>query len=543
MENTLQDLKSNTPSPTKGIAIYLRVSTEKQDSNTSKDTQFNTIKMKIKELALENRVTFIYEDTESASKKPISSNFEDDSFSSRKGLNELIFDAKLGKFDTLFVYSHDRLTRNVHESLLLKYLFKKLNIDVVYCRPGEDLNTQNQKINEFFDHLLNNIAQLEANLIGARVKLGNEYKIKNNLWAGGPPPYGYKLNKGPKGRTTLKVSAIEAAIVKEIFNLYLSGCSPKIIAELIREKYPENNDRKWTVNSIKSIISNESYLGYIVWNKKGGARNPVKHTNPIKSSKITENEIISNEIWEEVKKIKSLIRNNPKFLSTPFLLKDFLVCGDCGKKLKCKNNGKGKKRVYYCDNDKGKWDFCIDAKEIEEKIISKINERITDLLSDEKHYDEFYNAYVKKHEEKIGLLKKQREELYEEYKSVIAELENCEKEIFELTQTKHDVDMEKDKTQYVLLDSLKEFKSFLCINKEIIEKKLERNAEKQREPLISKEKFKEKINKDTKLLDSISKKLDSNIYKRYIRILLLNTIEKIIITHDKNVEIISLYFS
>lgn len=521
------------PTSTKGIAIYLRVSTEKQDTNTSKKNQYDSIELKIKELNLQDRKKFIYDDTESASKRSPISTTENESITSRKNLAHLIEDAKLGKFDTLFVYSHDRLTRNVQEALLLKYLFKKLNVKVIYCRAGEDLNSQNAKINEFFEHLLNNISQLESNLIGARVKLGNEYKIKQNQWAGGPAPYGYKLNKGPKGRTTLEVSNIESAIVKEVFNYYLFGYTPKDIAELIKIKYPENKDRQWTVNTIKSILSNESYLGYIVWNKKGGARNPVKHNNPIKSNKINKNEIISTQIWEEAQFIKSLQKQNPKILSTSFILKDLIICKDCGKKLKCKNNGKGKKRVYYCSNKKGKWDFCIDADVIETKVINSIIVHLSNIFSEKNNLNNFYDFYITKYNEKIEALKKQYLELNTQLNEVINSLKKCEEEINEISLSLPIDNIDEFDKQKVFLDALYEFKSYLHINKEILEEKIKKVEAKLNEPILDKNTFKRKLNQYKSLLNLKYDKTN----RRHIRILLYNFLDNITITHDKNIEI------
>lgn len=140
-------------------------------------------------------------------------------------MNELITDAKLGKLDAVAVYTHDRLTRNVEESLILKFLFKKLKIKLYYCKPGEKLDTESEKLEIFFDNLLDNLSALEANMIGSRSRLGNEYNINHGYWAGGPSPYGYKLkNISPKSKKSiLSISYFEANIVQDIFKNIFKG--------------------------------------------------------------------------------------------------------------------------------------------------------------------------------------------------------------------------------------------------------------------------------------------------------------------------------
>ncbi len=64
----------------------------------------------------------------------------------------------------------------------------------------------------------------------------------------------------------------------------------------------------------------------MVWNKKGGKRNPRKH--PIDEyvySKFDENiRIIDEKLWKKSLNIRKLQDENPKFLSTAFLLQGML---------------------------------------------------------------------------------------------------------------------------------------------------------------------------------------------------------------------------
>lgn len=520
----------------KNIAIYLRVSTEKQDSNTSKKTQLSTIEKYIDDNKINVHSKFIYEDKDSASRRPRGLTIDDDKISSRPGLNELIADARLKKFDTIIVFSHDRLTRNVQESLLLKYLFTKLDIEIIYCRAGEKLNSENQKINDFFESLLNNLSQLESNLIASRVKLGNEYNIKHSYWAGGPPPYGYMLVKDhiDSKKSVLEIVYTEARIVKEIFTLYIRGYTPDKIAAVIKEKYQDNDDRKWTKNTIKSILSNKDYTGVIVWNKKGGVRNPVKHHNPIESKKIKDNIIISDAMWEEAQKVKALQIENAKYLSTSFLLKNYLTCSKCGKLMNCKNNGKSKSRVYYCLKEAGKWELSVNADLIENKVLQELGSLITSLLTVEDNLNKFYERYLNNFEVKKDLYLKQHSELMKLVSDNNHYLTECESELSTISSDLDPSDTDNYNKHIKFLEELAELNSYLQINKNILERKLSKIKEQVEKTVIDKDSFQRILLSKQNMLRFIEENAyDKSSYMRSLRILFYDFIDKIILSEDK----------
>ncbi len=330
--------------------IYLRVSTNEQD--------YKSQLVSIRKFCSDNKLDFdsipIYQDKESASKalKNTPFSYEDDTlFSTRTDLNRLLLDANLHKFDTLILHSHDRLTRNVYESFMLKLMFQKLGTKICYTNPGENLNSKNEAMNTFFDNLLSNLSEFESNLIASRTKLGNSYNIKQGYWAGGKAPLGYRLKRSAfnNRKSHLTTAPSDLIIVKDIFALYAQGESINTIATLMSQKYPDK--RKWTGNSIKSILNNETYTGTICWDRKGGKRNPVKHkSTPIRSPFYEDLAIITCDEFDKVKELRQLKKANPKYLNSPYILRDKLCCGICNKRLRAKNNGINKKSVYHCEN-------------------------------------------------------------------------------------------------------------------------------------------------------------------------------------------------
>lgn len=432
--------------------------------------------------------------------------------------------------------------------MLLRYLFTKLKVDVVYCRPGETLNTESDKFNDFFENLLNNLSQLESNLIGSRARLGNKYKVEHKCWPGGPAPYGYRIANiyNKKAKSFLEPKHAEARIVIKIFNLYNSGYTPKDILESIKDEYKGNTDRKWTINTIKSILSNEDYTGIIVWDKKGGARNPIKHPEPIRSPKAHE-ELISKETWAETQRIKMLQRSSPKYISTSFLLKDLIYCEGCGKKMKTKNNGMSKGRVYYCQPEKNpeeekmvkkqktKWHWCIKADEIEKKVISNIFSSLNNFLSDEANFDEFCEEYLATISKNKDNLRKEQTELENDIKKTEDYINKCEKEMSSLKALMGEVDKANLDHYYVFMESMKELNSYLNINRDsLISQKLE--IEKKLEKPAPDKIFLRKFLEKTKLSrDALSEIKDKEFYHRKLRLLLIDTIDKVIIKNNDSV--------
>lgn len=525
------------------LALYLRVSTDKQDTNTSKETQMKTINRYIEEHKIIFNKQYIYEDKYSASRMPTGSSDDAKPFT-RKGLNELINDAKLGRFNTVMVFSHDRLTRNVQESLLLKYIFKKLKVDLIYCKPGENVDTESQKLNIFFENLLDNLSALESNMIGSRTRLGNEYNIKNGFWAGGPPPYGYKLNKTHPGsrKSILKISYSEARIVIEIFNLYLQGLSPSKIAEYIKNKYPDNTDRKWTKNSIISIIKNKDYTGVMEWNKKGGVRCPIRHEDEkiITSREYKENIIISQELWKQVENIRAIQDTQPKFFSSSFLLNGYLVCGKCGKVMRTKNNGVSKSRVYYCIKEKGKWETCIDADLIEPKVIKTLGEHLTTILSNNDNFNIFYEKYKSNFHSRKSIYEKAISELQLQIDENNNYIAKCISETNRLEILLNYTEKDARDTNSNFIESLKELHSYLIINGDIIKAKKKEVDERVSTIILSKDTLKEFILQKKNLLDTIKSNVsDKEIYRRSIKLLIYDLIDKIVLSEDtKSIEIL-----
>ena len=93
---------------------------------------------------------------------------------------------------------------------------------------------------------------------------------KVNLF-GNIAPFGYDRVKlsNMKGYT-LKPNKDEAPIVKEIFRLYAfeNTTISSIAKQLNNMNFKPRISDKWSISSIKDILSNPTYTGKLVWNRR-----------------------------------------------------------------------------------------------------------------------------------------------------------------------------------------------------------------------------------------------------------------------------------
>lgn len=547
----------------KKLAIYIRVSTAKQDSNNSKENQLESIFSLIKDNNWDTIPYEIYDDTFSASLGPKLSilNSSDENFDNlnpsiflREGIRKLFYDASFKKFDKLIVYSHDRLSRDAYESLLIKHTLNKLNIEIIYSRAGEQINSKNDSMNTFLENLLSNLSALESNIIGARTFMGNCGNILKNLWAGGPPPYGYELSPVPSNRkkSKLVINPTEARVVKKIFELYTLGYSPKNIVNYIKTEYKYNNDRLWTINSIKSIISNPIYTGVMTWNKKGGRRNPrKKDSSEYTYSKFDLNlQLINDDTWTKAKVLKELQYKDPKLLSTQFLLKGLITCGKCGNILKTKNHGNSTGYVYYCrhTNDDSNTNIknfpletiTIKASIIHEIVFNEFSSLIASLIDEDNNIDDLYTNYFSKSQLREESLKSEKSQLLDDVYDVEAMIKKASDELNELNN--NPLASSDDKNAYdkylCLLLSIEEFITHLNLMKSQLNEKIKAIDEKLLYRIIPKENFRKYIINKLSPFEKILSEQNTDIKNRCLRLLLINIIDYIkIYSNSSTIEI------
>ncbi|MEG1684174.1 MAG: recombinase family protein, partial [Oscillospiraceae bacterium] len=177
----------------------------------------------------------------------------------RDAFLRLLRDAETGRFALVVVKDVSRFARNTVDLLTAIRKLKALGIEVLFLGNNQRILGES----EFVITLLGAMAQEESANLSKRVKFGK----KINAQKGRVPPriFGYdRLDN-----FTLQINAREAAVVREIFRLYLEeGCGcRKIAAALETQGATTKYGCAFSPKGVARILGNPLYGGQLVNHK------------------------------------------------------------------------------------------------------------------------------------------------------------------------------------------------------------------------------------------------------------------------------------
>lgn len=240
--------------PSVRVALYARVSTEKQEQEDTIASQVAQLRDYARGQGFE--VVDLYED-----------NGFSGELLARPALDQLRDDAARGRFSKILIHSPDRLAR--------KFVYQELVVDELRKHQVE-VEFLNRKIGDSAeDRLLLGIqglfAEYEKAKIRERHRRGKLHKASKGLIVGGRAPYGYRYVNG-SGR--YEIVPETARVVRQIFQDVVRGVPLRqVVRELTRREVPRPTayGRKarttWGHTTIGKIIHNETYVGTSYYNK------------------------------------------------------------------------------------------------------------------------------------------------------------------------------------------------------------------------------------------------------------------------------------
>ena len=324
--------KSKSKSPDHTLHIYTRVSTVTQaDKGTSLDSQQQLGLKKAKELKFDHEIW----------NEGGKSSHHDD-IQGRPKLYELFQAIKAGDVKHLWVYDQSRLSRNDQVASILRYEFNKQGV-TLYTKDGKfDLSSPSDKL---LKQMLDAVAEFENSVRAERSRIGKLMKVKAGFWHGGPPPFGYELIHGK-----LIEKKDESKWVKFIFKQALKGVSvAQIKKELDSNAVLARRGGLWTLGSIESLMTNTHYLGrYVFTDSVSGESVEVK-------CPVIVDEVTWNAINLARKRKASRKDQQNATVKNFYLLRDFMVCGHCGRKMAGRIKPTKSEYMYYCPNKERAW--------------------------------------------------------------------------------------------------------------------------------------------------------------------------------------------
>lgn len=245
----------------KNCAVYLRVSTKKQDYERQMED--------IRELAKSNGHTledaYIFTDKESGTKKK----------EERDGISTLLNLIEKGEIGFVYFWEITRLSRSLLEVLQVCEFLEDHKIQAYFHLQKLYLLDDTKRITPFVKIILSTLgfmAENELEQLKGRITSGKRQYVRQGKYNGGKIKFGYtisqfgKVDDSSKKKFILNTKMIEGLgvsevdIVREVFDLYESGLTCKKIALRCQAKgYPKITNSPHTV---ARMLRDTSYIGY-----------------------------------------------------------------------------------------------------------------------------------------------------------------------------------------------------------------------------------------------------------------------------------------
>lgn len=365
------------------VAAYARVSTDKDEQLTSYDAQIDYYTKMIKANPKWEYVD-VYTDE----------GISGTSIKNRDGFNRMIEDALNGKIDLIVTKSVSRFARNTVDSLTTIRKLKDKGVECYFEK--ENIYSLDSK-GELLLTIMSSLAQEESRSISENVKWGHRKRFsdgKVNMSYGSF--LGYK--KGEDGKP--EVVEEEAAIVREIYFLYLKGMSCKAICEELETKgyKTPRGKTKWAVSTIQSILTNEKYKGDALLQKTYTVdfltHKTKKNEGEIQKYYVKESHpcIVDPIEWELVQMESKRRKELDAKYSGKSILSSKIFCGECGELYGSKvwhSNTEWRKEIWQCNGKFKKSHHCstpsiteVEIKNLFIKAYNNLIENKHSLLED-----------------------------------------------------------------------------------------------------------------------------------------------------------------
>lgn len=309
----------------------------------------------------------------------------------RPEFERLIRDCESGKLDVVLCKSQSRFSRDME--IIEKYIHNKfIEWGVRFIGIADNADTENEgnKKSRQINGLVN---EWYLEDVSNNIRSAFNAKMKHGEFISPFACFGYEVCKEDNNK--LVVDRVASVIVKDIFSLYLSGLGFSGIAKNLNNKnipspslykyrkgiklnVISNRPReeiKWSSNAVKTILTNEVYIGNLVQ----GKRTTVSYKNHKIKNKDKSEWIRIENTHEAVvdkdtfKKVQTLMKERTKPLKKSGSVHVFsgkVFCLECNQIMRKKNSSKYEYLV--CSNNHDGYCECVNKSSIRYDALEKI---------------------------------------------------------------------------------------------------------------------------------------------------------------------------
>jgi len=404
------------------VAVYARVSSERQDIDLSISAQLKALR----EYAWRNSHSVVKEYVDEA---------ESGRSIDRPGFKQMIVAARQKPlpFEAILVWKLSRFARNREDSIIYKSLLRKQGIQVISINePVEDTPS-----GRLLEGIIEVIDEFYSANLSQDVLRGMRENAGRGFCNGGRAPYGYirvKVQDGVTSRTKLEPDPKTAPIAQRIFRECLVGKGLKAIARgLNADSLASSTGKKWGATSIEKIVHNEAYTGALVWGKRPRTQGAKNRFAPLRTEDAWA-PLIDQTLFAQVQaKLAARAPQaiHPREVDSPYLLSGIMRCGKCGAAM-VGHRGGYRYQYYMCGNARRKGrEVCPSPILRKDKVEGFVTNRIKDCILTEENLKEL----VKLTNEELAQTCAEEREKLELLQAQIAEVDSRLGKLYDALET------------------------------------------------------------------------------------------------------------
>lgn len=263
-----------------------------------------------------------------------------ESIDSRPEIKKLLAEVEQGTYDGVLVVDIDRLARGdtVDQGIIAR-TFKYSSTKII--TPKKTYDPSSEYDEEYFEFELF-MARREYKMIARRIQRGRIASVNDGKYIGSVAPYGYEKYKLKGKGWSLRTNG-ESDVVKQIYQMYLSGQGMTVIANTLNDmQIPTRTGNPWRKYTINDILTNPVYTGKVRWayrpyikqSSNGPAEKRIVNNNCLTAKGLHE-ALISDEDFAKAQELRKKNYRAPlkSSLALQNPLTGLIYCKYCGARM------------------------------------------------------------------------------------------------------------------------------------------------------------------------------------------------------------------